>query len=205
MISVLTTLVLILLLFLTGKIFEAVKRFLVLLVSIFMKVLNLFGIQINLKEPRVKTSKKFKQTFKDIKVVKKSKQNDKIIPSINLIALVILIICLIITVVNITQNDIISTWLYVNVSFIGNMFGDVDQVSTTITATMFSIMAFSISKLVSQWRDTRKYRDAKRQIKLKNKAVSIMSSKELLDIAKQKDEDRLNQLMYSEEGDGNNQ
>lgn len=60
MISALTTLLLVVIMFLTGKIFEGIKRFLVLIVSIFLKLLNLFGIQINLRERRERTSKKFK-------------------------------------------------------------------------------------------------------------------------------------------------
>lgn len=77
---------------------------------------------------------------------------------------------------------------------------------TTLTATMFSAMAFSLSKLISQWKDTAKYRRAKKEIKLKNKVMSNISSKELLDIAKQKDADRFNSLMgktSSESGDTN--
>jgi hypothetical protein len=52
MISILTTLLLVILLFLTGKIFESLKRFLTLIVSVSLKILDIFGIRINLNEKR---------------------------------------------------------------------------------------------------------------------------------------------------------
>ena len=196
MISILATMSLIVLLFLTGKIFESVKRFLVLLVDIFLKILNLLGIKVNVSEKRVHTSKKFKNTFKgDIKVVKESKQNNKIIPSINVFALIILVVCIALVVINIYYEQLISTYLYENIPNINYIFNSVSKMDTTFTATMFSVMAFSISKLLAQWKATKVYRQAKREMKLKSIVISKMTSKELLDAAKQKDRDKFNQMM----------
>ena len=125
MISALATLSLVVLLFLTGKIFESIKRFLVLLFDIFLKLLNLFGIQVNIRERREWTSKKFKQTFKDIRVVKKSKQNEKIVPSINAFALALLLLGILIVVVNLTQDSLISQWIY-SISVVNKIFANVD-------------------------------------------------------------------------------
>ena len=67
----------------------------------------------------------------------------------NLIALIILILSVIVVVVNMTCDSIIASYLYNNVGFISSLFGSVENIDTTITATMFSIMAFSVSKLIS--------------------------------------------------------
>ena len=58
---------------------------------------------------------------------------------------------------------------------------------TTFTAVMFSILSFSFSKLLTQWKETSCFRKAKREMNLKKKALETMSSKELLDAAKLKD------------------
>lgn len=60
MVSSLLTLLMILLLFLSGKIFESIKRLFTLLIDIGLKLLNLFGIHINRHEKRYRVSKKFK-------------------------------------------------------------------------------------------------------------------------------------------------
>lgn len=70
---------------------------------------------------------------------------------------------------------------------------------TTFVATMFSVISFSLAKLVSQWKETKKYRQAKRDMKKKRKVISNMSSKELLDAAKQKDYDKIAELKLSQE------
>ena len=184
MVSVLTTLLLIVLLFLTVKIFESVKRLLILVVDVFLKLLNIFGIHINLHEKREHTSKKFKKLYKDISVVRKSKQNEKTVHSINIFALSLLLLCIVIVTINITQNSLVSIYIYNNITIITTIFNSVDKVDTTLTATMFSIIAFSMSKLLYQWKNTAIYRKAKKEIKLKNKVLMGMSSKELLDLAK---------------------
>ena len=68
----------------------------------------------------------------------------------------------------------------------------------TFTALSFSFISFSISKLVNQWKETAKFRIAKRDIKLRGKILNKMSSKDLLDIAKQKDRDAFNKVSVSD-------
>ena len=60
MISAIVSFGMIVLLFLSGRIYESVKRLLMLFIDIVLKILNLFGIHINTKERRIKTSRKFK-------------------------------------------------------------------------------------------------------------------------------------------------
>lgn len=63
---------------------------------------------------------------------------------------------------------------------------------TTFIAVMFSVMSFSFAKLMHQWKDTAKYRKAKKEMRLKNRVLCSMTSKELLDVAKDKDNNKLN-------------
>ena len=198
--SIATTFLLIIVLFATGKIFEAIKRFLVLLLDIVFKILNLFGFQINVREPIVRTSKVFNKTFKDIRVVKKSKHNNKITPSINIFALIIFVLSVFAVVTNLMDNGWISTWLY-NKGFLNFIVKTQENMETTFIAVMFSVISFSLSKLIHQWKDTSKYRKAKKEMKQKNKVLSKMSSKELLDVAKQKDVSKVEELKEEHQDD----
>ena len=65
----------------------------------------------------------------------------------------------------------------------------------TLTAILFSIIAFSISKLISQWKETAKFRKAKKEMRNREKVLCKMSAKELLDAAKIKDKDGYDRLM----------
>ena len=61
--------------------------------------------------------------------------------------------------------------------------------STVIIAVTFSFISLSLSKLVSQWKETKKYRNAKKEMKEKQRLLGKMSSKDLLSIAKFKDKE----------------
>lgn len=65
----------------------------------------------------------------------------------------------------------------------------------TFTAILFSFVTFSISKLLTQWKDTKKYRDAKRQMKQIKHLTQVMTSKDLLDAAKMKDKENYDRLI----------
>ena len=188
MISAVISFGMVVLLFLSGRIYESVKRLLMLIIDIFLKILNLFGIQINTREYRIKTSRKFKQTFKDIKIVKKSKENNKIKPSINLIALILLVLSVSIVIINldVVSGNFISAWLFKNNPF-PKLVMSQESMDVTLTAILFSIIAFSISKLISQWKETAKFRKAKKQMRAREKVLCKMSAKELLDAAIEKD------------------
>lgn len=198
--SIATTFLLIIVLFATGKMFEAIKRFLVLLLDIVFKILNLFGFQINVREPLVRTSRVFNKTFKDIRIVKRSKHNNKITPSINIFALIIFVLSVFVVVTNLMYNGWISTWLYNN-GFLNFIIKTQENMDTTFIAVMFSIISFSLSKLIHQWKDTSKYRKAKKEMRQKNRVLSKMSSKELLDVAKQKDVSKVEELKEEHQDD----
>lgn len=198
--SIATTFLLIIVLFATGKMFEAIKRFLVLLLDIVFKILNLFGFQINVREPVVRTSRVFNKTFKDIRIVKRSKHNNKITPSINIFALIIFVLSVFVVVTNLMYNGWISTWLY-NKGFLNFIIKTQENMDTTFIAVMFSIISFSLSKLIHQWKNTSKYRKAKKEMRQKNRVLSKMSSKELLDVAKQKDVSKVEELKEEHQDD----
>lgn len=205
MVNALVTLVMIALFFLSGRIYESIKRLLMLIVDIFLKILNLFGIQIDRKERRLRVPKEFRNTFKDIRVVKISKENNKLKPSINIVALVALILSLTLIIVNLNavSGGIVTKYLY-SLSWVQAIIPSEQSVDVTLTAVAFSCLSFAISKLISQWNETRKYRKAKKEMHLRNKVLHNMSSKDLLTAAKMKDEENLSQVMKPKDTNANN-
>ena len=83
MIKIIITLLLVCLFFFSGQLIQAVKKLLALFVSNILKLLAFFGIKINKREKKVQVSQQFKETYKDIKIVKLSKKNLKQVSSID--------------------------------------------------------------------------------------------------------------------------
>lgn len=188
MVGLLVSCGLVLLLFLSGRLFEAFKYLLKLICDYSLKLLSLFGIYINVQEKKIKTSQEFKDTFKDIRKVKQSKTNEKIKPSINRFAFITLVLSLALIIINlnVVSGNCISVWLY-NQQIFAMFIDSQRNMDVTFTATAFSILSFSISKLITQWKETKKYRDAKKEIKFKKEVANTLTSKDLLDMAKQLD------------------
>ena len=92
MIKALFTLLCVCILFFLGRTIPAIKKFLGLLNSWFLKFLSFFGIKISKKEQTIDMSKEFKETYKEIKVMKLSKANIKEESSIDWFSLILLII-----------------------------------------------------------------------------------------------------------------
>jgi hypothetical protein len=74
----------------------------------------------------------------------------------------------------------------------------------TVTAILFSIVSFSLSKLISQWRETAPFRKTKKEMRLKRKAISLMSFKDLLDAAKELDQLNYDRVAVSEDNNDRN-
>ena len=191
---------------LSGRLIQFVKRIIQIIVEIFLRILNLLGIKIRRGENRLKTSSLFKQTYKDITVVKRSKQNQKAKSSINFISLLLIILSLSLIIINLDSisGNIISKWVFnleINNTRVAPYLFIKNQkdMDITFTAIMFSVLSFSASKLVSQWKDTAQFRKAKKEMKMKKNAISLMSSKELLDAAKIKDTQKYEELSSKEE------
>ena len=186
--AIITTLLIILFIF-TGKIIQGIKKLIGLVVSNFLKLLSFFGIKISLKEKTLKMSDEFKKAYKDIKVMKLSKKNLKEQSSIDWVWFGILIITGLLVLFNMKfmfGANVISDWIF---SIIKNLkfVKTVQDMNTLYTATLFSLLSFSASKLVQRWKETKQQRVEAKQSKIKRQALEMMNSKELLDEAKKKD------------------
>ena len=89
-------------------------------------------------------------------------------------------------------GNVISNWLYTTqpITFIKTPI----DMNTFYTATLFSALSFSGTKLLARWKETKQQRQELKEAKLKVKAIDLMSSKELLDEAKKKDIENFNKL-----------
>ena len=137
--------------------------------------------------------------------MKRSKQNQKFKSSINFISLILIIFSLSLILINLDSisGNVISKWMF-NLEINNTRIAPYLFIKTqkdmdiTFTAIMFSILSFSASKLLTQWKETSETRKAKRDIKLKEKVLNSITSKELLDAAKNKDEEKYNRLIEKE-------
>ena len=190
MIKALFTLLCVCILFFLGRTIPAIKKFLGLLNSWFLKFLSFFGIKISKKEQTIDMSKEFKETYKEIKVMKLSKANIKEESSIDWFSLILLIISVLLYFFNLraVTGNAISNWLFhieqsLNLNFIKS---EIDM-NTLYTGLIFSAMSFAATKLLTRWKQTKQNRIERKQALIKARAKELMSSKELLDAAKEKD------------------
>lgn len=194
MVTIILTLILALLFIFSGQIVQALKKLTKLLTSLILKVLSFFGIKISKKERTLKVSKEFKQTYKDIKIVKLSKKNLKPISSIHWAYFTVFIICALLVFLNlgVISGNAISNWIFDNIvrkTFLIRFTKTAIDMNTLYTATMFSILSFSATKVLQRWKETKRQRKEHKEAILKQKAIDIMSTKELLNEARKKDEE----------------
>jgi len=71
---------------------------------------------------------------------------------------------------------------------------DEAAMNTFFTAGVFSVLTFSVTKVLGRWKATKQQRIEHKQAILKARAVGIMNSKELLDAAKEKDKENEERL-----------
>lgn len=196
MIKIITTSLLVILFLLSGKIIQGLKKLIGLIISNFMRLLSFFGIKIKSKEKDIKISQEFKETYKDIKIVKLSNKNIKDESSIDWVWLSVFIVAGLLVLLNmkfIWGTNPISNWLYSIIKNLKLVKNETDM-NTLYTATFFSILSFSASKILQRWKETKQNRIERKQEKIKLQAVEIMSTKELLDEAKKKDEQAKKEL-----------
>lgn len=193
MISIISTTLLIIVFILFGHIIQAIKKAISLLTSLFLKILSIFGFKLSKKEKHLKVSDEFKETFKEIKVVKLSKKNIKQKSSVDWYNFALLCVCATLFVVNALANKCISNWIFEWLPTFGLIKSAIDM-NTMYTALLFSAMSFAATKVLARWKDTKQQRIENKQAKLKQEAISLMSSKELLDGARYKDQQNYNQL-----------
>lgn len=199
MITIILTLILALLFIFSGQIIQALKKLTKLITSLILKVLSFFGIKISKKEKKVKVSKEFKNIYKDIKMVKLSKKNIKNKSSIHWVYLSVFLICALLVFLNlgVISGNAISNWIFNNIvakTFLVKFTKTAIDMNTLYTATMFSVLSFSATKIWQRWKETKAIRKENKEALLKRKALQLMDSKELLDEAKRKDKEKLNNL-----------
>ena len=201
--SVLVSLIMIFIFFFQGRIFEVLKKIIFLIIKAIFFILKLLGIKINIAESRLRTSRKFKETFKEIKVVRESKENAELKPSINIATIIIFMISLAIIVINL-KYSIITKGIY-SLKWVPPLFGSEQNVDTMVTAITFSFISLSLSSLLGQWKETKNYRKAKKEMRNKNIILKGVRSRELLRIAKEKDQEILNNTLKNnpDRGDSN--
>ena len=69
-----------------------------------------------------------------------------------------------------------------------------ESMNTYYTAVLFSIMSFSISRIINRWKETKQQKIEAKNAKIKKLAIDLMDSKELVDQAKKKDENKRKEL-----------
>lgn len=181
--------------FFFGQITQALKKLVSLFTGLLCKFLNSIGIKIKKREPQVKVSEEFKKTYKGIKKVKLSRKNIKQSSSIDWVSLSILGVALILFFFNLGSitGNAISNWLFKLIEKTGFVKTAIDM-NTLYTATIFSVMSFAAGKILNRWKETKQQRIEARQSKIKIGALSHMTSKELVEEAKKKDEEKYKEL-----------
>lgn len=192
MVALILNIIMIFTFFFSGYVVQGVKKFISVSTSWILKLLSLFGIKLNAREESVYLSEEFRNTYKGIRVVKLSKKNIKQESSIDWVNLGILVTFGIIYLINLKaiSGNIITNWMYSWVSLIpllGSFVADELAMNTFFTAGVFSILTFSATKVVGRWKATKQQRIEHKQAIIKAKAIEAMSSKELLDAARDKD------------------
>ena len=127
--------------------------------------------------------------------MKLSRKNIKQSSSIDWVSLSILGVALILFFFNLGSitGNAISNWLFKLIEKTGFVKTAIDM-NTLYTATIFSVMSFAAGKILNRWKQTKQQRIEARQSKIKIEALSHMTSKELVEEAKKKDEEKYKEL-----------
>ena len=127
--------------------------------------------------------------------MKLSKKNIKQKSSIDWVYFSVFIISALLVFFNLDSvtGNAISNWLFSLISKLGFIKSATDM-NTFYTATLFSVLSFSATKVLARWRETKQQRIENKEALLKLRATRLMSSKELLEVAKEKDEQKYKEL-----------
>lgn len=186
MINVIVSVFLVLVFLFFGQIIQAIQRIFKIITKLSLFLLNLIGIKITQKEKIVLLDKEFYDNNKEVNKVVMSKSNLKKQSSIDWIGLSMLIISLLLFIINLqnVSGNAISNWIYSQIAH-WNLLSSID-VGTFYTATIFSVISFSITRLLNRWKETKELRRENKELRLKRKALKVMSTKELLEEARKK-------------------
>lgn len=180
--------------FLMGLSLKALKKVVSTIVSFICLVLDKIGINLNYRERNLKVDKSVLRDYKEIKEIKRGALGMKKKRSVNVFALLLFIISgtLIIANLQIVSGNAITNYLSQLVANIGIDIGSVDM-NTVYTAAVFSVLSFSLTTLLRQWKETAMIRKEKRHQKRKKSLLAEMTSEELIEEADRKDREKIGQ------------
>ena len=180
--------------FLMGLSLKALKKVVSTIVSFICLVLDKIGINLNYRERNLKVDKSVLRDYKEIKEIKRGALGMKKKRSVNVFALLLFIISgtLIIANLQIVSGNAITNYLAQLVANIGIDIGSVDM-NTVYTAAVLSVLSFSLTTLLRQWKETAMIRKEKRHQKRKKSLLAEMTSEELIEEADRKDREKIGQ------------
>lgn len=195
MIKLITSLLLITFLILTGQIIQGIKKLIKLFLPYILKLLRFFGIEIKDKTEEVKVSQEFKETYKEIKIVKLSKKNNKQISCIdwNNVIIVIIVGLLILINMKFISNQAISNFLFSLIKWTKFIKSENDM-SILYTSSLTSVLTFALGNIWSRWKNTKQQRIERKESRLREQAIKLMDSKYLLEQAKKKNEQKYKEV-----------
>ena len=179
------------LLFMIGSTTQATKKAVKLgttfSLNIFKRIITFFKNDITIKR-----LDEFKETYKEIKVIKKSKTNLKNASSINILALVLLLVSIALVILNLNtiSGNFISNKLYELLNWMPGINNATDM-NTMYTAIVFSALSFSLGQLYNRWKNTSDLRKQKRFEKAKKISLDTMTTKQLYEELVNKDKKSL--------------
>lgn len=194
MIQAILTVILVVLFFILGHFTQAIKKLLGFITKWILKFLSFFGLKISTREKSVEVSEEFKNTYRDIKIVKLSKKNIKQKSSIDWVYFITFLVVGLLVVLNLNSitGNAISNWLFTLQPVV--IIKTATDMNTFYTATLFSVLSFSGTKVMARWKETKQQRIENKQALLKLRATKLMSSKELIEKAQEKDEQKYKEL-----------
>lgn len=189
MIKLIVIVLVIVLFSLLGYLTQAIKKTFEVITLLILRILNLFGIKIIHKERSANTSEEFRKVYKGIRKVKLSRKNLKTQSSVSWLYLSIFLVSLSLVILNLNvlTGNILSQWLCEIMLLIKIPIALVSM-NTFVTAVLFSLVSFSLTRVIQHWKDTKVFRKERHDRKLKEKAMAMLTTKELLNAAREKDE-----------------
>ena len=195
LISLVVGLFIALAMFLMGLSLKALKKLVSTIISFLCSLLNKIGIKINYRERNLKVDKNVFRDYKEIKEVKRGALGMRKKRSINVFALILLFIAggLIIANLKVVSGNMITNWLTDVVAklFQGKELINNIDMNTIYTASVFSVLSFALTKLLTQWKETAEIRKERKHQKRKKALLAEMTSQELIDEAEKKDKERI--------------
>lgn len=193
--NLLTALGIVISLLLSGYIIQAIMKLVGLIFKTFLVVSSFFRVKFKIREKQAIVSENFRQVYMDIKKVKISNKNLKKKASIDWFNLGMAISSLILIVVNlgVVSGRAISNLLYSLVAGWG-IIPSAQDMNTLFTAVIFSLLSFSLSKVLQRWKETKKQRVEHKQNKIKRQALVYMTDSEMIDAIRKNDEKRKKEL-----------